>query len=107
MRSRTGTTLVALGAVAALGVAVPQSAHAATGEFVYHVQPGDVARTLTHPMDGNCYPVGRNARGKVVNNTDRRAVLYVEKNCRQTVAEELDPGQWSADSAFMSVLFTS
>ncbi|MEU5976550.1 hypothetical protein [Streptomyces sp. NPDC047315] len=106
MASRTVRTLVALGTITALGAAVTPNAHAATGQFTYHTQPGNAARTLTDPMDDNCYPVGRNARGQVVNNTDRRAILYVEKNCRLATAEELDPGQWVIDTTFQSVKFT-
>ncbi|MER6912747.1 hypothetical protein ABT354_13855 [Streptomyces sp. NPDC000594] len=107
MTGRPGKALATLGAVAALGLMMPQQAHAATGQFTYHTQPGNTARTLTDPRDGDCYPVGRNARGRVVNNTDRRAVLYVEKNCRQATAEELDPGQWVDNAVFMSVQFTA
>ncbi|MFJ7423489.1 hypothetical protein ACIQXD_33520 [Streptomyces uncialis] len=107
MTGRTGRALAVLGAVAALGVTFPQSAHAATGNFVYHTQPGNVTRTLVDPMDGNCYPVGRQAQGQVANNTDRRAVLYADKNCRLVVAEELEPGQWTSHSEFMSVRFGS
>lgn len=105
MTGRTGRALAVLGTVAVLGVTFPQGAHAATGTFVYHTQPGNVTRTLTNPIDGSCYPVGRQAEGQVNNNTDRRAVLYADKNCRLVVAEELDPGQWSSHSEFMSVQF--
>ncbi|MFE0427411.1 hypothetical protein [Streptomyces sp. NPDC058953] len=107
MTRGTVRTAVVIAAVAALGLGTAPGASAATGQFVYHTQPGDAAHTLNDPMDSRCYPVGRNARGRVVNDTDRRAVLYVEKNCRQATAEELEPGQWVADAVFMSVKFTS
>ncbi|MFI1014810.1 hypothetical protein [Streptomyces sp. NPDC020965] len=106
MRRSTGRALAVFGAVAVLGVTFPPGAHAATGEFVYHTQPGNVPHTLTDPRDGDCYPVGRRVQGRTVNNTDRRAVMYVEKNCRNATAEELDPGQWTENSTFMSVRFT-
>lgn len=60
---------------------------------------------LTNPIDGRCYPVGRQVQGRAVNNTDRRAVMYVEKNCRNATAEELDPGRWVENSTLMSVQF--
>ncbi|MGX2998524.1 hypothetical protein JNUCC64_30390 [Streptomyces sp. JNUCC 64] len=106
MRGRTGRALAVLGAVVAWGAVVPSNAQAATGQFVYHTQPGNVARTLTDPRDGDCYPLSRQGDGTVTNGTDRRAVLYEDKNCRNVTVEELDPGQWSVHSVFRSVLFT-
>ncbi|MEU3602811.1 hypothetical protein ABZ714_29505 [Streptomyces sp. NPDC006798] len=106
MARATGRTVAVLAAAGALVLGTTTGASAATGTFVYHTQPGNVAHTLTDPSESRCYPVGRGAQGRVDNNTDRRAVLYAEKNCRNATAEELEPGQWVADAVFMSVKFT-
>ncbi|MFI0372051.1 hypothetical protein ACH35V_29665 [Actinomadura sp. 1N219] len=100
MRGRTAIAFA--GAVAGAALCLPGAAHAATGTFTYHTQPGNVPHVLRDPADGRCYDVG--ADGAVRNDTDAIAVLYAIRGCRITVGV-IEPEESREHAEFGSVKF--
>ncbi|WP_131743228.1 hypothetical protein [Actinomadura roseirufa] len=84
-----GAAVAALTAAAALAVAVPATAHAATGTFQYYFNDpitGPTRRGVTNPVDYVCYRPTRFGGAPVVgtqavNSTNRTARVYSSTNC--------------------------
>ncbi|MFF4415759.1 hypothetical protein ACFYY8_24795 [Streptosporangium sp. NPDC001559] len=102
MRRPMSVLLGGLAATAALAMSAP--AFAATGDFSYHVQPGNIPEVLHNPQDEQCYDVG-NAGGGATNHTNRDAVLYVGTSCRGDISETIHAGAFSDHAEFRSVKF--
>jgi hypothetical protein len=98
------TILTGLTAATALVLSAPGAAHAATGTFTFHTQPGNIANLLNNPTDGQCYSIG-NAGGAVGNNTNRDALLYATANCTGSISYNLAPGAQAPFATFRSVKF--
>ncbi|MFD0886547.1 hypothetical protein ACFQ08_18535 [Streptosporangium algeriense] len=97
------TVTGALAVGAALIVAAPGFASAASGTFEY--SSGGIARTLDNPNDHQCYSVG-NAVG-AQNNTNRVAVLYTDRGCRGTAVARVVPAGSAVRVRYGSVIFES
>jgi hypothetical protein len=103
---RRVTTAVAAGlAAGTLTVGgVPSIAHAATGRFTFHTQPGNVPQTITDPQDDQCYTVG-NALGYTANATNTDALLYAAPHCKGRASAILHLGHEMLNARFGSVRF--
>lgn len=85
-------TLAALGlAVTALVVAVPGTAHAATGNFTYITVEARQAQ-LVNPADLQCHPLDPPAMGMLTNGTDAIGLLYEDPECDSFMVQ-IHPGQ--------------
>ncbi|GCE01947.1 hypothetical protein [Embleya hyalina] len=99
-------TFYAPAAAALLALAVPTgTAHAATGNFFYRQQPGDIERILTNPADNTCFSLG-NGGGPISNQTDRVANVYFSNNCSGGIFGFFNPGTNGTLPEYHSVRFT-
>lgn len=103
------TAVAALGALTLL-IAVPSSAHAATGEFLYKVGPG-VPAGLADPESGQCI----NLFGATdidpafapENFTRSTATVYLDFDCEGDVYRVMNPGTKLGDRLKLrSVVFS-
>ncbi|MFF4415760.1 hypothetical protein ACFYY8_24800 [Streptosporangium sp. NPDC001559] len=95
MRTRPALLAVTAAALAVTLQGLP--AHAATGPFIYHVQPDEHEVTLNSPVDEQCYDLGQ-ARGLTQNDTNRDALIYTEPHCEGPVYSTLHSGSRHAYS---------
>ncbi|WHM36417.1 hypothetical protein [Streptomyces sp. BPTC-684] len=77
-------------AALALAVAVPTSAHAATGTFTY-VSPESGELEMDNPTNGECRLLLQGAT-KVLNGTDGTAVLFCDRGCEEQITS-MAPGE--------------
>ena len=87
-----------------LTVAVPSSAQAATGTFLYTHAYTKLTVTVANPADGTC--IQTTANGAVTNNTASNATLYPSPACQGEPLGTLAP-KGTASLAFASVIFTA
>jgi hypothetical protein len=99
------TAMAALGAAGVLAVAVPSSAQAATGAFLYSHAYTKLTVTVVNPADGACIPA--TAYGDVANRTSSNATLYPSPACHGEPLGTLPPQGTASDIAFASVIFTA
>ncbi|MCW2889869.1 MAG: hypothetical protein JWL58_6731 [Streptosporangiaceae bacterium] len=95
-------TTLAAGTLTLVGV--PSIAQAATGQFTFHTQPGNVALTLNNPQDNQCIPVG-NAGGQTSNATNSDAQLFSGPTCKGNPIATLHLGHEMVNAKFGSVRF--
>ncbi|MEV7415942.1 hypothetical protein [Streptomyces sp. NPDC089919] len=100
-------------AALALALALPGSAHAATGTFTAHFFAGgdDQTAELTDPADDTCHDLADDsgasgAISSAENATDATATLYDNDGCTGTTTV-LAPGANAGDTGFRSVKFTT
>ncbi|MFF4413448.1 hypothetical protein ACFYY8_13020 [Streptosporangium sp. NPDC001559] len=103
MRHVMSTVTGALAVGAALIVAAPGFASAATGTFEYSSR--GISRTLDNPNDRQCYDLGDAVGAE--NDTDRVAVLYTGRGCRGTAVARVVPGGSAVRVRYASVIFES
>jgi hypothetical protein len=104
MRRVTIAVATAVAACTLIPVALSSVADAATGQFAFHTQPGNVPLALVDPQEGQCYPVG-NASGLTSNATNSDAVLYNNPTCKGPSAGVLHLGHEMLNAKFQSVRF--
>ncbi|MEV5439573.1 hypothetical protein AB0K80_26710 [Streptomyces sp. NPDC052682] len=104
MRRHIPAVIAAAGAATLLTVAVPTSAHAATGTFTYTHAYTKLPVTLNNPADASC--IQTTANGPTTNNTSSNVTLYPSPACQGEPLGTLPP-KGSASLAFASVVFTA
>ena len=102
---RTAAAIAAAVAGAVLGpvLALPTSADAAVGRFLYTSDRTGLPVELRDPEDGGCYLT--TADGYTWNQTDADAVLFATPDCLGEPVGMLRPGE-EAVVEFRTVLFT-
>ncbi|MFE3186529.1 hypothetical protein ACFXKR_37590 [Streptomyces violascens] len=78
---RLRRTVTAVFGALTLAVAMPASAHAATGTFSY-VSPESGDLDITHPTEGECRLLLQGAIS-AFNGTNATAVLFTDRGCEQ------------------------
>ncbi|MFF2081430.1 hypothetical protein ACFVXG_42495 [Kitasatospora sp. NPDC058162] len=108
---RLRNAVLAVASAAALVLAVPMSANAATGDFLYKVGPlPGVLTGLADPESRVCIDVPETGNGTAYapeNLTTSTATVFLEANCDGDVFYTLNPGKKAGDRLkFRSVVFS-
>ncbi|MFD8750787.1 hypothetical protein ACFV0O_07385 [Kitasatospora sp. NPDC059577] len=106
---RLRNAVLAAVSAAALALAVPTSANAATGDFLYKVGPG-VPTGIFDPQSGVCIDVpdiGTEPAFAPENLTTSTATVFLEEHCDGDVFYVMNPGKRLGDRLkFRSVVFS-
>ncbi|MDY0816598.1 hypothetical protein [Kitasatospora purpeofusca] len=107
---RLRNSLVAAAGALLITLAVPNSAHAATGDFLYKVGNGTPAG-VADPESGTCINVPGASESHPAfaphNLTTSTATVFVESDCDGDVFYVMNPGKKLGDRLkFRSVLFS-